>query len=506
MEDELRLFLLLGGSVFIIGVLAHGIWKIRNNSKSEEKQRLEPRQWDESDDDEYTESRDDSGFDELGIGSVRVVGDSPNSEPASDSEHNKPSTDFSNEENRQSLSSDHLANGGSSYASEKEDSADTDTTDGEKNSAVIATPAEENPDSQEQRSTLYGSVITNPKPHIKNSSRHAAEPATLRNDNIADFPEPPDFLLRDSETSEDTESFMQAKTSAQADSSVDDSSLPESSTSETSASTHESSHDATSSLNTHANSTTAQMKSAPRSEVPKATSTLYVDATRDEGENAGARVEPIFSDPLNNESYDEKPQGRQRLSKTRRSKSPARKREEPNFGDDQMRIDFDDSESQASSAPKESSSSNSSEPPAQEVLVLNVRAPNDAPISGAALLPMLLTLGFKFGDQDIFHRHVNSNGKGPVLFSLANMFKPGVFDIDNLENFDTQGVSLFMILPIEGDPHQVFNMMHNAARKLADEFNAQVLDGRRSVLTKQGLQQYVEKIREFERKRMISRS
>jgi cell division protein ZipA len=118
---------------------------------------------------------------------------------------------------------------------------------------------------------------------------------------------------------------------------------------------------------------------------------------------------------------------------------------------------------------------------------------------------MLLTLGFKFGDQDIFHRHVNSNGKGPVLFSLANMFKPGNFDIDNLETFTTRGVSLFMLLPIEGDPHQVFNMMHNAARKIADEFNAQVLDGRRSVLSKQGLQQYVEKIRDFERKRMIAR-
>ena len=49
-------------------------------------------------------------------------------------------------------------------------------------------------------------------------------------------------------------------------------------------------------------------------------------------------------------------------------------------------------------------------------------------------------------------------------------------------------------------------VLTHAARKLADEFDAQVLDGRRSVLTKQGLQQYVEKIREFERKRMISRS
>jgi cell division protein ZipA len=118
---------------------------------------------------------------------------------------------------------------------------------------------------------------------------------------------------------------------------------------------------------------------------------------------------------------------------------------------------------------------------------------------------MLLTLGFKFGDQDIFHRHVNSNGKGPVLFSLANMFKPGNFDIDNLENFTTHGISLFMILPIEGDPHQVFNMMHNAARKISDEFSAQVYDGRRALLTKQSLQQYVEKIREFERKRMVNR-
>lgn len=185
----------------------------------------------------------------------------------------------------------------------------------------------------------------------------------------------------------------------------------------------------------------------------------------------------------------------------KRSRPASRKRQEPRFGDeDQMQIDFDDSVKAAQTETPQPASQ--VEP---EVLILNVRAPEDAPISGAALLPMLLTLGFKFGDQDIFHRHVNSNGKGPVLFSLANMFKPGNFDIDNLETFTTRGVSLFMLLPIEGDPHQVFNMMHNAARKIADEFNAQVLDGRRSVLSKQGLQQYVEKIRDFERKRMIAR-
>jgi len=183
-------------------------------------------------------------------------------------------------------------------------------------------------------------------------------------------------------------------------------------------------------------------------------------------------------------------------------KAKAEKRKEPKLDEEQMSIDFDD-DIRIESEPKIQEKPKSEQAMEPEVLVLNVKSPDDKPIPGSALLPMLLTLGFKFGEQDIFHRHVNSNGKGPVLFSLANMFKPGNFDIDNLENFTTQGVSLFMMLPIEGDPHQVFNMMHNAARKIADEFGAQVLDGRRSLLTRQSLQQYVEKIREFERQRML---
>ncbi|WP_289030250.1 cell division protein ZipA [uncultured Paraglaciecola sp.] len=210
-------------------------------------------------------------------------------------------------------------------------------------------------------------------------------------------------------------------------------------------------------------------------------------------------------------SVSEKPSlSEQARNLVKRKKSEnTRKRREPKIAEDQMKIDFDVEDTkdvtqpQAIEPEKKSKTKPAKVEQEQEVLVLNVKTPDGDPISGAALLPMLLTLGFKFGDQDIFHRHVNSNGKGPVLFSLANMFKPGVFDIDNLENFTTQGVSLFMILPIEGEPHQVFNMMHNAARKISEEFSAQIYDAKRSLLTKQSLQQYVEKIREFERQRML---
>ena len=138
-----------------------------------------------------------------------------------------------------------------------------------------------------------------------------------------------------------------------------------------------------------------------------------------------------------------------------------------------------------------------------EVLILYVLLPEHKEMTGPELLSNLLTLGFKYGDMDIFHRHVDSSGSGAVLFSLANMFNPGTFDLENIDKLATRGVSLFMTLPGPGEPLQNFNLMHNAAKKLADEFGGQVLDGQRSVLTVQTVRHYVDKIREFQRQQLI---
>ncbi len=140
---------------------------------------------------------------------------------------------------------------------------------------------------------------------------------------------------------------------------------------------------------------------------------------------------------------------------------------------------------------------NNSEPEKQEVLMLYIDKAEGTPIDGAKLLPMLLTLGFKYGEMDLFHRHQDSSGKGDVLFSLANMYNPGTFDIDNMEQLDTRGLTIFMTLPNAAEPLQTFNMMHNAAKKIADEFDATVLDDKRTPLDVAIVRSYVEKIRKF---------
>lgn len=142
-------------------------------------------------------------------------------------------------------------------------------------------------------------------------------------------------------------------------------------------------------------------------------------------------------------------------------------------------------------------------PEPTEVLILYVLLAENKEMKGPELLSALLTLGFKYGDMDIFHRHQDSAGSGAVLFSLANMFNPGTFDLENIDKLSTRGVSLFMTLPGPGEPLQNFNLMHNAAKKLAEEFGGQVLDGQRSVLTVQTVRHYVDKIREFQRQQLI---
>ncbi|WP_404396804.1 cell division protein ZipA [Idiomarina loihiensis] len=133
----------------------------------------------------------------------------------------------------------------------------------------------------------------------------------------------------------------------------------------------------------------------------------------------------------------------------------------------------------------------------EEVIALHVKGP----VQGAVLLQMMTELGCKFGELGIFHRYENTAGTGPMIFSVANMFNPGTFELDNMENFETDGVAFFMALPMKFDGQQAFNMMLNAAKKLATEIpQGQVLDGQRQLLTRQSIHEARQRIREFERK------
>ena len=471
---DLQLTLIILGSISIVGLLIHGLWVSRKNNspqehwskddidfdapniglgneadasqKAQQNESINKNRFAENIDlpDPYDDDLND--FDEYGIGKVSTI----------DSEKQN---DASNTESVSTSSLDDIPTF-DMFTSVAKPTADPATAD---------------------EPTVYASVVTNPKPPLAQSPANY-DSSSLANNTGGDsdqFPSPPKHFLQN--------------VTAQNDSSVD---TEQTSSNSVAANTQVPSNPETQVIITDIPVPTVQETPQPEPEV-----------------KVKAEDVPLYSAPAVTpppevpELVAKKPSLTEQaknlvIRKTRRTPI----RNEPKINDDQMRIDFDTVDpviNENKAAAKAQSTSGSKHAIEPEFLSLNVKVSKNNPIPGAQLIASLLTLGFKFGESDIFHRHVNSNGKGPILFSLASMFKPGVFDVEHMETQQYYGLSLFMSLPIEGDAHQVFNMMHNAARKLADEFGAQVLDEHRSGLTQQGLQHYVERIREFEHRRLF---
>jgi len=176
-------------------------------------------------------------------------------------------------------------------------------------------------------------------------------------------------------------------------------------------------------------------------------------------------------------------------------------RQEPSFSALDNEIDFADAEPVFD----EQIEADDDEPlPAQpdEVIIINVMAPTGEYFQGDELLDVLLQNGMRFGDMSIFHRHQEATGQGPVLFSLANMVKPGTFELDTISNFQTPGVSLFMTLPIKADSLRAFDLMRDIAQDLCGQLGGDLKDENRSVMTRQTMEHCRQRITDYERKRL----
>jgi cell division protein ZipA len=115
------------------------------------------------------------------------------------------------------------------------------------------------------------------------------------------------------------------------------------------------------------------------------------------------------------------------------------------------------------------------------LICLHIKSKPGKSFGGQQLLVHLNRAGLHFGDMSIFH-YTPENAEKPI-FSLASAFEPGTFDIDRMDHFETEGLSLFMQTDSLVQPEESLDTLFDIADELAERLDGDLLDHRWHLLS-----------------------
>lgn len=138
--------------------------------------------------------------------------------------------------------------------------------------------------------------------------------------------------------------------------------------------------------------------------------------------------------------------------------------------------------------------------PIERIVTLFVCAREGTTIAGSDLVVAAEKSGLEFGDQGIFHRMVTGKSESGPIFSMANMVKPGSFDMATIEQLETPGLTLFMALPGPLSALDAWDTLLPTAQRLAELLDASLLDEKRGALGRQGIAHVRDELRAWDRR------
>ncbi len=137
--------------------------------------------------------------------------------------------------------------------------------------------------------------------------------------------------------------------------------------------------------------------------------------------------------------------------------------------------------------------------PVERIVTLYVVAREGSSFNGPDLIVAAEKAGVEFGDMGIYHRLIDGKRELGPVFSVANMLKPGNFDLSQLESLRTPGLSFFMALPAPVPALDAWDAMLPAAQRMGELLDGYVLDEERNGLGRQRIAHIRDQLRGWDR-------
>ncbi len=137
--------------------------------------------------------------------------------------------------------------------------------------------------------------------------------------------------------------------------------------------------------------------------------------------------------------------------------------------------------------------------PVDRIVSLFVVAPEGEVFHGSDIVVAAEKAGLSFGAMHIFHRLVDGRPDAGPVFSMANMMKPGHFDMGRIGELTTPGVTFFITLPGPMAALDAWEAMLPAAQRIAELLGGELLDEDRNALGRQRVAGLREELRAWDR-------
>lgn len=137
--------------------------------------------------------------------------------------------------------------------------------------------------------------------------------------------------------------------------------------------------------------------------------------------------------------------------------------------------------------------------PVDRIVTLFVAAREGEAFGGSDIVVAAERAGLRFGAMHIFHRLVDGRPEAGPVFSMANMMKPGYFDMARIGELATPGVTFFATLPGPVPALDAWDAMLPAAERIADLLGGLLLDEDHNALSRQRIAGLREELRLWDR-------
>ena len=137
----------------------------------------------------------------------------------------------------------------------------------------------------------------------------------------------------------------------------------------------------------------------------------------------------------------------------------------------------------------------------EKIVTLYLAARAGSKLSGPDIVVAAEKAGLSYGHMGVFHRLIDNHPERGPVFSVANIMKPGSFDMANIQAMETPAIAFFLTLPAPTPALDAWETMLPTAQRMAELLDGVVLDESRNALGRQRIAHIRDELRAYDRQR-----